>query len=180
MVDKERIINEIIMEWGEEFVTDLQSQARKRLKAEGADDMDISVIRATASSAAIIMLDFGEYLRYYDMRKVHRDSNLSPEGIERIKEWIKKEGVENFLSGYKYPTTVTKGGIERPVPITRILNNIAWGISVKKRRLKRKKWYNKNKGTAVYKLYFDLINAIIDNALQEHKQSVLDYQSIPF
>lgn len=180
-MDKEKIINDIIQEWGEEFVYDLQERARKKIGSDkGADDMDISVIRATASSAAIILLDFDAYLRFYDMRNVTRNNFITPEGIERLKEWIKDKGVNNFLSGYKYPTTVTKGGVTTPVPITRILNNIAWGISVKKRRLRRREWYNKSKGSAVQKLYYDLIDAIINNAIEEHKQSVLEADQVPF
>jgi hypothetical protein len=170
---KEDVINRVLEEWLDEFVGDLQARARERVpqaSGEGAASFNSSMVRASLNQAAVASVAFREYMRLFDMRKVERSKNLGPEGIERIKRWIQKKGISNFMSGYKYPTTYKfKPGT---VPEKTILNNIAWGISRKKKRIKRRQWYNKMKGSQVYSLYFKILDEVMPILLEEAKRSV--------
>lgn len=172
-MDISKTINPIIAEFTTEFILDLQDAARKRVGSkESAQKIDGAVLRATATRGATIMIDFAEHLRFYDMRNVQRRNQLTPRGIERIKEWIQEKGISSFLKGYKYPLTRKIGGRSTPVPMNRILNNIAWGIARKRSKLRRRRWYNKLKGTSTYKLYARLVDAVLEESLIDIKSNL--------
>lgn len=174
-MDYSAIINPIIEDWITDFLLDLQDRAREKIGTDtgaGANSIDAAVIKATAQSGAQIAVSMSAHLRMYDMRKTQRESNLAHQELEEIKAWIERKGVNNFLAKYKYPTTVTKGGVTTPVPMKRIINNIAWGISRKKGKLKRKKWYNRYKGKQTYRLYAKLLDAVIDASMDGIKESL--------
>ena len=175
MKDTSDIINRISQDWLEEFVIDLQDLVRSKLPADtgtGASDINARMIRATISSGATIMIDMQDYLRLFDMRRVERSKDLNADGMDRLRKWVKRKGVQSFLKGYKYPTTVTKGGVTRAVPEARIINNIVWGISRKRRKLKRRRWYNQHKGNQVYSLYGRLLAGVGDSVLEQVKGDV--------
>jgi hypothetical protein len=168
------VIQQITEEFAQELITDLQAAAQKVGKdtGSGQQSFDADVLKGLSSSAAVVITQFQSHMRLYDMRKVVRTSGLDPRGISAIKEWIERKGVSSFLKGYTQKTEVRqKGGAFVPVPITRIINNIAWGISRKKKPLKRKKWYNQKKGSSIYALYAKLVDGVIENSLKEAKET---------
>lgn len=172
------IIQDITDDFALELINDLQALAAQRVgkyTGAGVQSFDADVIKGLSSSAAVVITQFQSHLRLYDMRKVVRTSGLDPKGISLIKEWIKRKGVANFMKGYTQKTEVRqKGGAIVPVSVTRIINNIAWGISQKKKPLKRKKWYNQRKGSSIYALYAKLVDSVIENSLKEAKEAVLE------
>lgn len=174
-MDYSAIINPIIEQWTTEFIMDLQDRAKDRLGNDtgaGPKSIDAAVLKASAQSSAQIIIAMNDHLRLYDMRNAKRDRNLAPQEVEDIKSWIERKGVSNFLSGYKYSTTKTKGGLTSPVSIKRIINNIAWGISKKKKKIKRKRWYNKYKGKQIYRLYSQLLDAVLNANMEDIKLSI--------
>jgi len=172
---KEDAINAAIQEWAEIFINDIRNKARNLPKATGAgqDSFDVNLIKATSATAAVVITDFAAYLRLFDMRMKKRNTDLDPLGIDALKKWITTKGVSGFLSGYKYPLQVRKSGRLVDVPVTRIINNIAWGISKKKRPLKRNKWYNKTKGTSIYQLYGKLVDVVVEYSLKDVKEGIV-------
>lgn len=175
-MDNNEVINKVCEEFAEQFINSLQRSATSRIDTDQKFDVDF--IKSVSGSAAVITAEFAAHLRLFDMRKVSRQSGFDKRGIASIKQWIERKGVSSFLKGYKYPTQVKKkGGVMASVPVTRIINNIAWGISQKKKPLKRKKWYNSQKGSSVYALYARLVDAVLDNSLKEMKENVLNNQA---
>ncbi len=170
MIDN-KIITDIVQNWADDFLSDIEERAREKVSSSDGN-FDIQVVKNALTSGTMVIMNFDSHLRLFDMKRVKRERNLGPIGIERIKDWIQRKGVQSFLKKYPYPLNVRKSGQVVPVPITRILNNIAWGISRKKKKLRRKKWYNQQKGSKVYKLYFDLIDTVVDAAIKEHKTSI--------
>lgn len=174
---KEELINSIIEDWATDFLIELKKEAARinRSSGEGADSFDVDFMRMSSAGVAQIMVDFRDYLRLRDMRRTSRENHLGKDALARLKKWIEREGVQNFLSGYKYPTKVRKkGGRLADVSTTRIINNIAWGISVKKSKIKPVRWYNRKKGHEIYRLYGSLVNAIADQSMKEMKAAALN------
>ena len=177
LMTNNEIIQQITQSFASELVNDLQTLAKQRLGNDtgaGATSFDADVLKGLSSSAAVVITQFQSHMRLYDMRKVVRTSGLDPRGIAAIKEWVERKGVSSFLKGYTQKTEVRqKGGAFVPVSVTRIINNIAWGISMKKKPLKRKKWYNQRKGSSIYALYAKLVDAVVENSLKEAKEQYL-------
>lgn len=172
---REDVMNEAIKEWAEQFINDVRNKARTIPKAtgQGQESFDIDMIKATSGTAAVVLTDFAGYLRLHDMKLKKRNSDLDPMGIDALKKWITAKGIGNFLSGYKYPLQVRRGGTLVDVPVTRIINNIAWGISKKRNPMKRKAWYNKTKGTSIFRLYSKLVDVVVEHSLKEMKEKVV-------
>jgi hypothetical protein len=169
------IINEVTETFAREFMTGLQRQASSRIKEDtgsGNKSFDVDFVKGAAGSAAILTTEFASHLRLFDMKKVSRQSQLDPRGIGLLKEWIERKGVSNFMKKYNEPTKVRRKGQLVDVSTTRIINNIAWGISRKKKPLKRKKWYNTKKGGSIYTLYARLMDAVIENSMKEMKENI--------
>lgn len=174
----DEIIQQICEEFSQELTESLRAAAATKVGKDtggGVASFDADVLKGVSSAAAVVITEFQSHMRLYDMRKVVRSSGLDPRGLSSLKEWIERKGVGSFLKGYKQKTTVRqKGGTFVTVPVTRIINNIAWGISMKKKPLKRKKWYNTKKGGSIYTLYARLVDAVIENSLQEVKENVIN------
>lgn len=175
METREQAINRVAADWAEDFILDMAARKDRTVgssSGESAKSFDIELTRARANVAAVIVAAFKGYARLYDMRRVERSKQLDARGIERIKKWIIKKGLQNFMAGYKGKTQVRRNGVLVDVDTTRIINNIAWGISKRKRRLRRKKWYNKAKGGQVYDLYYKCVNAIAESVAGEFAQAL--------
>lgn len=169
---RQQIINDIIERWATQFLTDIRAEAARipRASGAGADSFDIQLMSMSSAGVAQIMVDFKDYLRLRDMRRTTRDKYMDKDALARLKEWIERKGIQNFLSGYKYPLQVRrKGGGLVDVSTTRIINNIAWGISSKKNKIKPVKWYNRKKGTDIYRLYSRLVTALVESSMDELK-----------
>lgn len=175
---RDEVINDVVTEWAREFIRDIQDAAATKLRKDTGDGIasfDVDVVKAAGASAAVVVTNFQDHLRYFDMRRVERSSNIDPDGMERLKKWIERKGISSFLKGYKYPTEVMRGGSLVAVPATRIINNIAWGISVKRKKLKRAKWYNQQKGSDIYRLYAKLVDKVVEHSLMDVKENVTKF-----
>jgi hypothetical protein len=175
IMTREDVINAEVAEWAATFIKDIQDAAATKLRkdtGDGVASFDIDVVKAAGASAAIVVTNFQDHLRYFDMRKVERSSNIDANGMERLKKWIERKGISSFLKGYKYPTEVMRGGSLVSVPATRIINNIAWGISAKRKKLKRAKWYNQQKGSDIYRLYARLVDKVVEHSLTSMAENV--------
>lgn len=176
---KQDIINEVLEDWATQFLRKLESSAASRLRADtgqGLGSFDTQVVRAQVRDGvqvtAAVMAGFNEYLRYFDMstKNLHRDRDLSPEGMERMRDWVRRN-LDKLIGGYRGQTTYKlKPG---NVPETRIINNIAWGISKKRTRIKRQQWYVKLKATEQYKLYYRLLDELMPVMMEEMKGKIL-------
>lgn len=169
------VINRVMDEWSDGFVAALEAQAKSRLRddtGQGTSSFDHTEIKAGLDRAAQIQVSFYEYLRYFDMRNsnLRRDRDLSPEGIETIKEWVDRNYNE-LIGGYAGKTVSPKTGY--PIPRTRIINNMAWGISKKRTRIKRKQWYNKLKSQKQYQLYFTMLDELLPVMLEQTKRAII-------
>lgn len=174
---KEEVINQILTEWATEFIKQLKKEAAKipQSSGEGARSFDIELMKMSSAGVAQIMVDFADYLRIRDMRRTMREDFLGKDSLARIKKWIERKGLQNFMAGYKQPTTVRKkGGRFVDVSTTRIINNIAWGISVKKSKIKPVRWYNRTKGQQIYNLYGRAVNALVESSMEELKKSIVN------
>jgi len=173
MQTKEDVINGILEDWADEFIGDLQASAMSKIKeftGEGHRSFDIAMVRAAVGVAAQVTVYFADHLRYFDMRNVQRQKGLPAEEIERLKDWVRKKGISAFMKGYKYPTEYkTKPG---NVPDSRIINNIVWGISRKKKRLRRRAWYATVKNEGMRNMYLDLVDALMPFLMEEMKKSI--------
>jgi hypothetical protein len=172
-VNKHDIINSILEEWADEFIGDLQAAAAAKLKdftGEGKRSFNVALTKAAVGKAAQVTIGFAEHLRYFDMKKVQRSKGFDKSSLERIKAWVQKRGISAFMKGYTQPTTYKyKPGT---VPETRIINNIAWGISRKKKRFKRRAWYAARKNAGIRDVYLDLVEALIPVMIDEMKVSM--------
>lgn len=178
-MSKQEIIDEVLQDWAAKFMTDLEYSAASKLNSDtgaGQGSFASQTVRAQiaqgAQVSAAVMVGFKNYLRYFDMsnRNLRRDKNLPPDGIERMKDWVKRN-LGELMPGYTGPTTYKyKPGT---VPEKTIINNIAWGISKKRTRLKRQQWYVKLKASEQYKLYYRLLDELLPVMLQEVKSKVI-------
>jgi hypothetical protein len=172
--ERAEVINRVLTEWSVQFVNQVEAQARLKIKAdtgEGGSSFDQSIIKAGINNAASVLLSFNEYLRYFDMRNsaLRRDGDLGPKGLERMSEWVDRN-YNKLIGGYNGPVTKRSG---EPIARQRIVNNMAWGISKKRTRLKRAQWYNKLKSSEQYNLYFKMLDELLPVMLEETKQSVI-------
>ncbi len=173
---KEEIINEVMRDWATDFLRELESTAKSKLPTdtgEGQTSFDASVKDAVtqgASTVAQVMVGFREYMRYFDMINYSRSNYLDPHGLERMKDWVRRN-LSKLLTGYQGQIYYKK----RPgmIPEKRLINNIAWGISTIKGRTKRKQWYAKLKGSHQYQLYFKMLDELMPVMLEEVKGKVL-------
>ena len=173
---KDEIMNKVLQEWASDFLADLERSAVTKLPSdsgEGARSFDVDVLKAGASTAAQVMVSFQNYLRYFDMsnKNLRRDRDLSPDSLDDIKAWVERN-MDKLLPGYKGPTEYK----HKPgnVPTKTIINNIAWGISKKRNRIKRKQWYVKLKATRQYQLYFQLLDELLPVMLAEVRNRVIN------
>ena len=175
---KEEIINKVLEDWAAEFLKEIEASAKSQLPAdtgEGGDSFDTSVIRARlkdgATTTATVMASFNSYMRYFDMgnRSMRRGKDFDDAGMERLKDWVSRH-LSELKGGYKQPLVYKyKPGT---IPDSRIINNIAWGISKTKRRIKRKRWYVKLKATKQYALYYQLLDELMPVMLEEAKKKL--------
>lgn len=172
---KEELINRVLTEWATDFIGDAAASARSKLGTDtgaGGNSFDVNVVRAAANQSAAVIVSFNSYLRYFDMsnRNLRRDGDLSPEAIEDTKEWVRRN-LSKLMAGYKGQTAYVNKAT--PYPVSRIINAIAWGISKKKKRPKRRQWYSKLKGERQYKLYYQLLDELLPMMLSEVKSRVI-------
>lgn len=145
----------IIREWAVDFVRKSRENI-KQAKAVSGGDLERSIRgqshRSDAQLVGIAAFYFLKYGRYVDMKRLDRSRQLP---VDEIKAWIEEKGVSKFtrkLSRYR--------GI-RPsrLPKSRLINEIAWGIvkgKQKRRKHRRRRWYNKKKDYLIGQLKDDL------------------------
>ena len=136
--------------WSADYIASRRSALRQRkIEASGklSAALEARINQAASREAIELLMSFPDYGRIIDQRKwnpAHGGKNY----IELLEEWIKKKGEAKFIAGWqrKYKRKKVPGNV---------LNQIAWGIAIKrsKGRFRRKQWYNKSKSAAITDLF---------------------------
>lgn len=140
------------LDWAKQFIAARRAWlTSKGTKASGAliDSLHAEVLTSLEGAAVTrIELAFAQHGRFIDIK------NLRPAGggsdyIAALEDWIEKKGLaDRFRSGF-----VRKRGLKK-APLA-ILNQMAWGIAIKRHSnyRRRKTWYNKPKSGSITELY---------------------------
>jgi hypothetical protein len=158
-METHQVINEAIREWAPDFVQQLIESAEKHIDPATGSDSNIraEIVRASLSTAAEVIVSFKTYLRLFDMRRVDRSTMVN---VDDLRDWVRRVGPDKFIAKYKGRTDISE---------TQLINNIAWSIARKKRKHRRRRWYNQLKGQEVYSLYFTILGRMQREALREAK-----------
>lgn len=163
-MDPNTFLNNTLKAWAVEFVAARIQDA----KAKGLDktrglinSFGYELIKATAAGVASVLVAFEDRGRYQDMKRLrYRQASWGREGIKDLEAWIDKVGVNKFKTGFlrkrgKLPTTEAK-----------LINEIAWGIMLGKKKHKRRRWYAKNREKEIGILYDRLLEGWQDITAQ--------------
>jgi hypothetical protein len=166
----EQVIKETVTEWSIQFIANRRLAASKLpdLTGQGKASFDREVQLQASNDLAIILFEFEDHLRYFDMRKL-RWRKQPP--IDVIEDFIKKKGVSSFTEKFRQ----INGYL--PKSNTKLINKIAWGISISFQRkgwaTKRKKWYNRGKEADINSLLTRLMDNLSQEALSGLKKSII-------
>lgn len=160
-----QVINEVIAGWATEELSYYFERVKKVGKAtgEGARDIHVQTIKATTSRLAHVMFSFKDYMRFQDMKKL--DNTHTP--LPALLEWIDAKGIGKFKAGYRR----RYGRV--PSTDVQLMNAVAWGMMRGKRRKhRRKSWYQKSKWKGINVLESRLLDKLGDATLQFTKKSI--------
>lgn len=152
-----------MQEWVVKFIEYLQQKADKVGKAtgQGSASFDYSIRKTATGTLPAVTVMFKDYMRFLDMKNVHRGGDLP---VDEIEDWVKSKGLAAFKKGkYNKPSNL---------PEKAQINRIAWAIARHPKKMKRQPWYNKTKGNQVYALYFKLLDALLPVMLNEVKSEL--------
>lgn len=160
------VIHQVLQDWAPEFVQNRIEGARSA-DLVASQDL-VKSMRSEVTSALKEVQSFffqmEAYGRILDMRGVNRARQVP---IDEIKEWIEDVGIGKFRSGFARRNRV-------PEDRNQLLNQIAWGIAIKrqqKKRFKRRRWYSKAREEDFDTLYQRLMDALAENTLTDIKQA---------
>lgn len=160
-------IDEVSREWVQEYIRVRQATLRKRkIVATGRliDSMQFQLTKSINSAISnTIELAFEDYGRFAEMKKLNVPAG-GTDFIEALAEWIERKGMaQKFISGF-----MAKRKLKTPPQ--NVLNQIAWGIAVKRSKgYRRRVWYAKSKSAAVTDLFNRVSAGIPDIVLTELK-----------
>jgi hypothetical protein len=164
-------LHEEMQAWLIEFIQRRKAYLRsRRIKASGdlINSLEGEVTRQAIGDAVELVLAFEEHGRYIDMRRLNVPAG-GPDYIKALEEWIQEKGLlQKFTDRY-----MRRRGLRRVPP--RILNQLAWGIAIKRKkrkRFRRKAWYNKSRTAAVEDLFNRVVANLPDLATDEIKDSM--------
>lgn len=138
--------------WVRQYIVNRQQSLRKRgISTSGKLQQSLSAEVSSQLQGAVVTsieLEFQDYGRFIDMKR------LKPPGgggdyIAFLEDWIVKKGLqEKFIRGFMRKRKLSK-------PPENVLNQMAWGIAVKRTQKYRRRspWYAKSKTAAVTDLY---------------------------
>ena len=162
-------LEEISSFWALETVQRLIANIKRR-KLVNTKTLLNSIDQQTKAdlSRAVVSISFGfeDYGRYLDMKK-NIFSKQPP--IDEILDWIKEKGLQNFGPDPN-PNKII------PKTTQRRMNEIAWGISRKKRRnirQKRRPWFQSSFYKSLQALQDQLLLGVADQSLEEVKSMLL-------
>ena len=143
-------LEKTMLAWAAEFIADRKAVLRSR-KIEASGDLikslEAKLNRDVSATTTEILLSFPDYGRIIDMRNTNPATG-GDETLEGIEKWIERKGKAKFVSAWQ------KRYKRKTVPAN-VVNQIAWGILIKRSRgkVRRRNWYNKSKGVAITDLY---------------------------
>jgi len=143
-------------------------QARK-IVASGdlKESMGFEIVNQAKGEAIEMLLAFEEHGRYIDMRSLKPPTNFGNPYISLIEEWIRKRGWEQkFIDKFMQSRKLSN------VP-KNVLNQIAWGIAVKRGngKYRRKKWWNASKTAFISDTFNQIAAGIPDIAAKTIKEA---------
>jgi hypothetical protein len=159
----------LAQEFIKQRVAALQS---RKIVASGdlKNSMEFEIINQAKGEAIEMLLAFEEHGRYIDMRTLKPPTNFGNPYISLIEEWIRKRGWEQkftdkFMANRPHLRKVPKN----------VLNQIAWGIAVKRGngKYRRKKWWNASKTAFISDTFNQIAAGIPDIAAKTIKEAFL-------
>lgn len=163
----QHVIHQVLKDWAVLFVHNrIQGAQGANLVASGAltRQMRFEVTSALRDVKAVFFA-FEEYGRILEMKGVNRKRQIP---IDEIVAWVKDKGLDEFRAGFR------RRHRRLPTSQTQLLNQIAWGIAMKRlrsKRLKRRKWYSKDRESDFDLLYRRLMDALADNTIKSLKEN---------
>lgn len=162
------IIVDTLKEYSFQFVKNRRSdassanlEATKELLQSFRTAVDVN----NSGGQASLLLAFEEHGRFVDMKRRSNRWKKQPP-VEKIEEWIRDKGSAQFLAGYK--RNIGPGGSDRAI------ENIAWAIAktIKKKGIKRRSWYSKNRERDIQKVFDLLIERYQEYLLKDQKKQL--------
>jgi len=143
-------LEKTMLTWAAEFIRDRKAELRrKKIEASGdlIKSLEAKINKDVSAQATEILLMFPDYGRIVDMKQTNT-ANGGEDTIEGIEKWIERKGKAKFVSKWQQK-------YKRKTVPANVVNQIAWGILIKRARGKnrRRNWYNKPKGVAITDLY---------------------------
>ena len=143
-------LEKTMLTWAAEFIKERKDELRrKKIEASGdlIKSLEAKINKDVSAQATEILLMFPDYGRIVDMKNTD-PANGGEDTLEGIERWINKKGKAKFISAWQ------KKYMRKTVPAN-VVNQIAWGILIKRAKGKnrRRNWYNKPKGVAITDLY---------------------------
>lgn len=113
-----------------------------------------------------MVLFFETYGRYQDMNRDYRGHAGGEDMVEELFQWAQRHGIEKFTRG-KFAQ------LYEGVPLSRILNAIAWG-TIRKYNLqkpKKRPWYNRTKAKLIAQGYNQLLQGYAAHVLDDFSKN---------
>lgn len=162
-------IDTVGREWVKEYISHRQAIMRKRKMVASnqlIESMHFALTKSLNSAVSnTIELAFEDYGRMIEMKHLNVPGG-GPELINELAGWIERKGLfqkfqRAFMEKRKLKT-----------PPQDMLNQMAWGIAVKRNKgFRRRVWYAKSKSATVSELYNRVAAGIPDIVLSELKAS---------
>lgn len=153
--------------WVQEYIRVRQATLKKRgIEASGrlVNSLQYGLTKNLNTAVTnTIQLAFEDYGRFVEMKRMNLP-NGGQEMIDNLAEWIVRKGfADSFARKF-----VEKRKL-KTVP-QNIVNQMAWGIAVKRSKAYRRKvWYAKSKSAAITDLFNQVAAGIPDIVLDELK-----------
>lgn len=170
----EKRVIQIMKAHGVKFIKNrAESASSKNLKDEGKllNSFSFQVVPAGKRQSTTFTLSFATYGRFVDMKASSGRWNQMPP-VDAIEKSLRRKGVES-LTGRRAELEKERGN---PGWEDRAFRNAAWAIaiSIKKKGIKRRRWYAKDRWEDINAMYADLIDAYQLYAAQATKQAVVE------
>jgi hypothetical protein len=114
-----------------------------------AQSLEYEVTQIAQREAVELLIAFEEHGRFIDMKRLKPPTNFGNAYINMLEEWIRARGWEQkFIAKFVKDRNLRK-------PPRNVLNQIAWGIAIKRGygKTRKRKWYNKPKSAFVSELF---------------------------
>lgn len=151
----------VMDDWSVEYKEAAQSKiAELQLEATGELEKDWTIrVRAGDTGIVVAEFTFPEYGRLFDMRKVNYDKSPPADVIE---EWVTHKVQQGRI---KYSTYAQKNNLAFTDP--KVIHDLTFRfLNAGPFKIKRRRWYNKEKLASVNELYDQLQEVMQDVVLR--------------